>query len=103
MLVRWNKELLEVQREVNIELEKARYQRATLKASSPDSPQWEKIIKLREKVATEKLQQTNSLMEKVGVLREQPVFDAWIERFMQPDWTSVLSDSERRTFCFFVI
>ncbi|KPV43829.1 recombinase family protein [Alicyclobacillus ferrooxydans] len=102
-LLRWKKELVDVQRQAKAELEEARYQRATLSPSAPHAEQWQKIISLRETVATEKLQSAISLLEKVAVLEQPVTFDAWIQRLLEPDWVSLLGSTERRTFGFFII
>lgn len=102
-IVRWKQELLETERQAKAELEEARYQRAMLSSSSPHAEKWDKIIGLREKVATERIQSVASLLEKVSVFGQSPTFDEWIQRFVEPDWIRVLSVTERRTFCFFVI
>lgn len=102
-LVGWKKRLHEIQEQLNAELEEAKYQRAMLSSSVPYTVQWRKIIDLRESVATEKLRRTVSLLEDVSKLEDPAMFDAWLQRFMQPNWTETLSPSERRTFCFFVL
>lgn len=102
-LVRWKKELVQVERQAKVELEEARYQRATLSHSSPHAERWGKIISLRENVAAEQLQSAMCLLEEIAFLDQTTMFDAWIQRFMEPEWVNLLGDTERRTFCFFVI
>ncbi|SDW63799.1 Resolvase, N terminal domain [Alicyclobacillus hesperidum] len=102
-LVRWKKEILVAQRNANAELEEARYQRATLSTSTPYAEKWEQLISLRETASKEKVQRSISLLEEVSALSQNSTFDDWIARFMETDWVNLLSDTERRTFCFFVI